>query len=168
MSQVLSMLTNLIQLNTPDDRESNRPVLKNYPNCGELGREEGKECYWDCEWQPFSKELDEQWGYLFRVKQHTTTTTCLKGCPSVNYCLNRHFDDFVDLFLSGETNTTVYMNQVFVPYIVCLITATVTLDDDPSYLVGDSCLAYWFMFQQSKEETFTFDEVPCFLELLPR
>ena len=166
MSQVLSMLTNLIQMNTPDDRESNRPVLKNYPNCGELGREEGKECYWDCEWQPFSKELDEQYGYLFRVKQHTTNTECLKGCSSINYCLGEHFPDFVDLILSGETNTTVYVEQVFVPYLLCLITAAG--EDYPSYIVSDSCLAYYYMFLQSEEETFTYYDVPCFLKLLPR
>ena len=56
VNALVKFLSGLIQLTTPNDNrqeeQKTKPVLRDYPECGQIGREESKECHWDCDWQP--------------------------------------------------------------------------------------------------------------------
>ena len=162
LPRAISLLSNLIQLNTPDDRESSRvEVLKDFPHCGELGNEDNKLCYWNCEWQPFSAELDASIGNTVVVKQHTTSTACLQDCPTIQKCLRIYVPKYEQLLLSGETDITVYFTQVVLPNFECII------NDYDGYIVSESCYAFWFLVQIDPSAINQSSGAPCFLEFLP-
>ena len=104
-SQLLSVLANIIQLNSKD-RDIQKPFLRNYPHCGELGREENKECFWDCKWQPIPDQVLQNYG-PFSIPRFVESTECLRDCKSIQECLAIAQPIYDELNNSSETNGTV-------------------------------------------------------------
>ena len=137
-------------------RVVDKPVLRNYPHCGELGRESSKECFWDCDWQPVPENVPS--GF----PQYVNNTECLSDCPAIKQCLALAQPVYDSLVTSGETYITVYWNEVYYPYYDCLSDAAGTdgiIEDSINFLIYDSCItAYYYIH----------DYFPCIDEFLTK
>ena len=125
------------------ESENSRPVLKNFPHCGELGREESKECFWDCEWQPIPDQILQNNG-PFSITQFVKSTECLKDCSSIQDCLAVYQPIYEELENAGETDGNVIFESVYLPYYQCLLSARAdsngNIGDATNALVFESCL----------------------------
>ena len=123
LSPFISILANIFQSNKQEtESEPGKAVLRNYPHCGELGREENKECFWDCEWQPIPDDILQNNG-PFSITQFVKATKCLKDCISVQQCLKVAQPIYDKLRENDEIFNTLYL-----PYYECLIAARADSD----------------------------------------
>ena len=138
---LMSVLLNGI-LSGTTKTNAQRRVLRNFPNCGELGNEGNKECIWDCDWTKIPDTVNENNG-PFSTSNYISSTECIRDCPSVKNCLSPAQITYDQLKESGETNGTVIFQTLYVPYYTCLLNAS-TFDgrviDSISRIVFDSCV----------------------------
>merc|ERR1711915_260387 len=87
------------------ERSNSRMVLKNYPNCGELGSEDNKECIWDCQWKKIPNYVNIH-GKLLITSNYVESTECIRDCPSIKKCLFPAPTIYDEFKLLGETNAT--------------------------------------------------------------
>ena len=164
-SRLLSVISNVIQLYSNDGNEmdTSRPVLRNYPNCGELGNDENRECVWDCDWQPIPTQVIEDFG-PFSITQFVKSTECLKDCSSVQECLAVYQPVYEALENAGETDGDIFFDTLYLPYYQCLFSAREDSDgnfvDSTNALVYESCLVHVL--------TRTTNEFPCIDEFILR
>jgi len=144
-SQFLSVISDVILLRN-NVSEKSKPMLRNYPNCGELGNENNKECFWDCDWQPIPEQVVAEFNQsnvLLRLTQFVTNTECLSDCTCIKECLAIYKPIYEELEISGETNGTVFFNIVYSPYYGCLQATrqdSISIVDSTNALVFESCL----------------------------
>ena len=86
LSPFVSLVTSIAMIGQGRERKARRPVLRNYPNCGELGDEAKKECLWDCDWQPIPDNIIANFGPL-RNTEFVESAECLRDCKSIQTCL---------------------------------------------------------------------------------
>ena len=114
LSTFLYFLTNIFQSNKQQtESEPGKPVLRNYPHCGELWREENKECFWDCEWQPIPDDVLQN-NNPFITTQYVRSSECFRDCNSVQQCLTVAQPIYDKLKQTGETNVTVIFETLYI------------------------------------------------------
>jgi hypothetical protein len=145
LSPFFPFLANIFQSSKQGrESETGKAVLRNYPHCGELGREENKECFWDCEWQPIPDDVLQNYG-PFVTTQYVRSTECFRDCYSVQQCLKVAQPIYDELKQTGETNFTVILETLYSPYFRCLNAASTSLDGNfyaTSSLVYDNCFVH--------------------------
>ena len=119
-----------------------RLVLSNFPNCGELGNEENKECIWDCEWKRIPDIINEDSG-PFSTSSYISSTECIRDCLSVETCLKPAQITYDQLKESSITNATVIFQTLYLPFYTCLLregqTSGGNIIDSINRMVYDSC-----------------------------
>ena len=158
LSPFVSLVTRIAMLGLGRER----PVLRNYPHCGELGDETKKECLWDCDWQPIPVDIIKDFG-PFSHTHFVKNTDCLRDCKSIESCLADAQPVFDNLKQSGETNGTAIHNLLYDPYYICLYQAraddTGNIADTINALVFESCVVTFYT-------TIPFSGYPCIDEFL--
>ena len=86
LSPFVSLIAGIALKGQESGGKLRKPVLRNYPHCGELGDEENKECLWDCDWQPIPDNIIANFGPL-RNTEFVESAECLRDCKSIQTCL---------------------------------------------------------------------------------